>query len=691
MVSKHARDFKPSAVCCQPSAVSRQPSAEMHEHSHAEGMHRHIKDHAEDCACKACARAANIFDELEEEIEEQNREFKKEITFLSAAGAVFAALTAVCHIVPEYESALPVQCAYFALFALCGWSVVKTALSLLAKGDIFNEYTLMTSAACAAIFIGEIHESVAVMLFYRLGEALQDRAASKSRRSVKSLLAQKPMEARLVIGDEERLTEPSEIKKGDLVRVLPGELIPIDGRVAGGASQTDCSAITGESLPVYAQKGSDVKGGTLSIDGVLTIEATGPFEDSTISRMLETVQNAVEKKAPAERFITRFAKWYTPAMFFTAAAVFCLLLLLGRSVANALSPALVMLVISCPCALVISIPLGYFGGIGRASARGILVKGANVFDKLRRVTVAVFDKTGTLTYGQFRVSRLMTAEDVSKEELLKTAALAEKGSVHPLAASICREMPEITLSGDAEVKEIPGRGMIYKDSGQHIVAGNSQLMSDYGVELPSMPNDRTVVHVLKNDKYLGCIAVADEIREESYAAVRELENMGLHTYMLTGDREEVARAVCDSLKMSGYRAELQPEDKVDALNSICGGDMSRSIFVGDGVNDGPVLITSDTGIAMGGFGSRVAAEVSDVVIVDDSPLKVAELLKIAKKTRTIVWENVILTLGIKVVFMFRALLSIVGVCGEPALWEAVFADVGVALLAILNATRAARR
>ena len=653
-------------------------------------MHRHIRDHAEDCACKACARAANIFDELEEEIGEQNREFRKEVTFLAVTGAIFAALMLVSHVVPEYEHSLPVACTFFALFALCGMPVVKTALSLLAKGDIFNEYTLMSSAACAAVFIGEVHESVAVMLFYRLGEALQDRAASKSRRSVKSLLAQKPMEARLIIGDEEKLTEPSEIKKGDTVRVLPGEVIPVDGRVTGGASQIDCSAITGESLPVYAQKGSDVSGGTLSIDGVLTIEASGPFEDSTISRMLEMVQNAVEKKAPAERFITRFAKWYTPAMFFVAAAVFCLLLLLGRSAADALSPALVMLVISCPCALVISVPLGYFGGIGRASARGILVKGANVFDNLRRVTAAVFDKTGTLTYGRFKVAKYFPADGVSVQELLKTAVLAEKGSTHPVAQSICREMPEIALSGDAEVTELPGKGILYKNGEDCIVAGNSLLMADYGVISPAMPNDGTVVHVLKNNVYLGCIAVADEIREDSYAAVRELEKLGLHTYMLTGDREEVARVVCDKLEMSGYRAELQPEDKVEALRSICGGDLCRSVFVGDGVNDGPVLVTSDTGIAMGGFGSRVAAEVSDVVIVDDSPLKVAELLRIAKKTRTIVWENVILTSGIKLLFMTRALLSIVGVCGEPALWEAVFADVGVALLAILNATRTAR-
>ncbi|MDO4953246.1 MAG: heavy metal translocating P-type ATPase [Synergistaceae bacterium] len=655
-----------------------------HEHSHEENRHRHIKNHAEDCACKACARAANIFDELEEEVEEQNREFRREIIFLLAAGVLFASAMIVENFMPQYEGSALLNGVYLALFALCGWPVIKLALKSLAHGGFFNEYTLMASAACAAIFTGEMSESVGVMIFYRLGEALQERAASKSRRSVKSLLAQKPMEARLVEGDEVRIVEPSDIKKGDLVRVLPGEIIPVDGVVSGGISQLDCSAITGESLPAAVSKGSEVSGGTLAIDGVLTIEAAGPFETSTVSRMLEMVQNAVEKKAPTERFITRFAKWYTPAMFFIAAAVFCVLALTGYPLTEALHRALVILVISCPCALVISVPLGYFGGIGSASARGILVKGASVFDNLRKVTTAVFDKTGTLTCGRFKVAKYFPADGVSEQELLKTAVLAEKGSVHPVAQSICREMPEITLPVDAEITELPGKGMLYKNGKDCIVAGNSLLMADYGVISPAMPNDGTVVHVLKNNVYLGCIAVADEIRQDSYAAVRELEKLGLHTYMLTGDREEVARVVCDKLEMSGYRAELQPEDKVEALRSICGGDLCRSIFVGDGVNDGPVLVTSDTGIAMGGFGSQLAVEVSDVVIVDDSPLKVAELLKIAKKTRTIVWENVCLAFGIKALFL------VMGVCGEAGLWEAVFADVGVALLAILNATRAAR-
>ena len=654
-----------------------------HEHD-SEHDHHHVHSHSDACGCKACARVENIFDELETELEEQTREFKREITFLSATGAIFVAALIIENFMPQYEGTALLNSVFLALFALCGWPVIKTAVKALRHGDIFNEYTLMASAACAAIFIGEMSESVGVMIFYRLGEALQDRAASKSRRSIKSLLAQKPMEARIVKGDTAYMTEPSEINAGDLVRVLPGEVIPVDGCIVGGASQIDCSAITGEALPVYASIGSEVSGGTLALDGVLTIKASAAFEDSTISRMLELVQNAVEKKAPTERFITRFAKWYTPMMFFAAALVFTGLFVMGHSGFESLHRALVLLVISCPCALVISIPLGYFGGIGSASTRGILVKGANVFDNLRKVKLAVFDKTGTLTYGKFKVSKILPSAGVSEAELLKDAVMAEIGSTHPLARSICAQMPEISLSGAEEITELAGKGMLYKNGDTFIVVGNSLLMADYGVETPCMPNDGTIVHVLKNEKYLGCISVEDNIREESFEAIRKLEQLGMHTYMLTGDREEVARSVCDKLKMDGYRAQLKPEDKVAALQDICGGELCKSIFVGDGVNDGPVLVTSDTGIAMGGFGSQVAVEVSDVVIVDDSPLKVVELLKIAKKTRAIVWENVFLAFGIKFVFL------VMGVCGEAGLWEAVFADVGVALLAILNATRAAR-
>jgi len=655
-----------------------------HEHSHGEEHHRHIHDHDESCACKACARAANIFDEVEEELEEQNREFRREITFLSVAGVFFVIALLVENFLPQYEGTIWLNGTFLVLFALCGWPVVKMALQLIAKGNVFNEYTLMASAAVAAIGIGEMSESVGVMIFYRLGEALQDRAASKSRRSIKSLLAQKPMEATLVEGEAVRTVEPSELKKGDVVRVLPGEMIPVDGIVISGVSQLDCSAITGESLPVYVEQGAEVTGGTLALDGVLTIEASGPFEDSTISRMLEMVQNAVEKKAPTERFITRFSKWYTPAMFFVAAAVFCYLLYGGCPASEALRRALVILVISCPCALVISIPLGYFGGIGAASMRGILVKGAYVFDNMRRVTLAVFDKTGTLTYGKFKVSQIIPSDGVTEEELLTSAVLAERGSTHPIALSICAERPDIALPEAAKVTQITGRGMVLNLEDCQIVAGNALLMADFGVTLPIVPDCGTVVHVIKNGKYLGCITAEDKIREDSYAAMRELEALGLKPFMLTGDRDEVARQVCEKLKISGYKAELQPEDKVDALREVCEGDMSKSIFVGDGINDGPVLVTSDTGVAMGGFSSQVAAEVSDVVIVDGSPLKVASLLRIAKKTRTIVWENVFLAFGIKFLFL------VMGVCGEAGLWEAVFADVGVALLAILNATRASR-
>jgi len=655
-----------------------------HEHSHGEEHHRHIHDHDEGCACKACERAANIFDEVEEELEEQNREFKREITFLSIAGVFFVITLLIENFLPQYEGTIWLNGSFLVLFALCGWPVVKMALRLLAKGDIFNEYTLMASAAIAAIGIGEMSESVGVMIFYRLGEALQDKAASKSRRSIKSLLAEKPMEAKLVEGNSVRLVEPSELKQGDIVRVLPGEIIPVDGVVISGASQIDCSAITGESLPVYAEQNSEVSGGTLALDGVLTIKAAGPFEDSTISRMLEMVQNAVEKKAPTERFITRFAKWYTPAMFFVAAAVFATLMFTGYTTAEALQRALVILVISCPCALVISIPLGYFGGIGCASTRGILVKGAYVFDNLRKVTLAVFDKTGTLTYGKFKVAKVLPQEGVTKEELISAAVLAERGSTHPIARCICAEMPELVVPEGALVTQLSGKGMILKYGEREIIAGNAYLMADYGVKCPSTQDDGTFVYVIENGEYLGCIVAEDEIREDSFTAMRELEKLGLQTFMLTGDREKVARDVCEKLKMGGYSAELQPEDKVDELLKICGGDLEKSIFIGDGVNDGPVLVTSDTGIAMGAFGSQVAVEVSDVVIVDDSPLKVAELLRIAKKTRAIVWENVFLAFGIKFLFL------VMGVCGEAGLWEAVFADVGVALLAILNATRASR-
>lgn len=655
-------------------------------HVHGEHAHHHVHGHDSGCGCASCHAIDNIFSENEEDEREQQAEFRREITFLAVTGVIFLAALLLEELAPQVAPAWLFNALFIILYLATGVPVLKTAFKALFKGDIFNEFTLMGGATLAAIAIGEMSEAVGVMLFYRLGEAFQERASANSRRSIKALLAQKPMTARLVVGDKIVEKDPKEIVKGDIVQVLPGEIIPIDGHVVNGVSQIDASAITGESMPTAVSPGGEVHGGTLSLDGLLLVEAAGPFEDSTIARMLEMVQNAVERKSPTERFITRFSKWYTPAVFFLAAAVMTLPPLAGYgSWHEWIYRGLVLLVISCPCALVISIPLGYFGGIGAASKNGILVKGANVFDAVGNVDIAVFDKTGTLTYGRFRLAKTLPAQGVSERELLDTAALAENGSTHPVAKSIMAAAGERPVPAGASITQIPGKGMICRIGGDMVASGNAALMADFGVTAPEVGEHGTIVHVMKNGRYMGSMVVADEIRPESADTVAELRRLGIKgVYMLTGDRDDTAAAVAKELKLDGYKAELLPGDKVDALKDICRGDTKKTIYVGDGVNDGPVLVTSETGIAMGGFGSQVAVEVADAVILDDSPAKVADLLRIAKKTRAIVWENVVMALGVKGIFL------IFGVAGLAGLWEAVFADVGVALLAILNSTRATR-
>ena len=655
-------------------------------HVHGEHAHHHVHGHDSGCGCASCHALDNIFSENEEDEREQQAEFRREITFLAVTGVIFLAALLLEELAPQIAPAWLFNALFIILYLATGVPVLKTAFKALFKGDIFNEFTLMGGATLAAIAIGEMSEAVGVMLFYRLGEAFQERASANSRRSIKALLAQKPMTARLVVGDKIVEKDPKEIVKGDIVQVLPGEIIPIDGHVVNGVSQIDASAITGESMPTAVSPGGEVHGGTLSLDGLLLVEAAGPFEDSTIARMLEMVQNAVERKSPTERFITRFSKWYTPAVFFLAAAVMTLPPLAGYgSWHEWIYRGLVLLVISCPCALVISIPLGYFGGIGAASKNGILVKGANVFDAVGNVDIAIFDKTGTLTYGRFRLAKTLPAQGVSERELLDTAALAENGSTHPVAKSIMAAAGERPVPAGASITQIPGKGMICRIGGDTVASGNAALMAAFGVTAPEVGEHGTIVHVMKNGRYMGSMVVADEIRPESADTVAELRRLGIKgVYMLTGDRDDTAAAVAKELKLDGYKAELLPGDKVDALKDICRGDTKKTIYVGDGVNDGPVLVTSETGIAMGGFGSQVAVEVADAVILDDSPAKVADLLRIAKKTRAIVWENVVMALGVKGIFL------IFGVAGLAGLWEAVFADVGVALLAILNSTRATR-
>lgn len=646
----------------------------------------HVHGHDSGCACASCHALDDIFSENEVDEREQRASFRREITFLAAAGAIFLAALVLEELAPEIMPEWLFSAVFIALYLATGVPVLKTALKALFKGDVFNEFTLMGGATLAAVAIGEMSEAVGVMLFYRLGEAFQERASSNSRRSIKALLAQKPLTARIVVGGRIVERDPKEIVKGDVVQVLPGEIIPIDGHVISGVSQIDASAITGESMPTTASPGGEVHGGTLSLDGLLLVEAAGPFEDSTIARMLEMVQNAVERKSPTERFITRFSKWYTPAVFFLAAAVMTLPPLAGYGTWHEwIYRGLVLLVISCPCALVISIPLGYFGGIGAASKNGILVKGANVFDAVGSVDIAIFDKTGTLTYGRFKLAKILPASGVSETELLETAALAENGSTHPVAKSIMAAAGERAVPPGASITQIPGKGMVCRLGEDTVASGNAALLEDFGVAVPEIDEHGTIVHVMKNGRYMGSMAVADSIRPEAAATVAELRRLGIKgVYMLTGDREDTAESVAKELKLDGYKAELLPGDKVDALKDICRGDTKKTIYVGDGVNDGPVLVTSETGIAMGGFGSQVAVEVADAVILDDSPAKVADLLRIAKKTRAIVWENVVMALGVKGIFL------IFGVAGLAGLWEAVFADVGVALLAILNSTRATR-
>lgn len=635
---------------------------------------------------ESCSCSEINFDESGDEEHEEQSEFRREIRFLGTIGAIFALLLIFENQIENITGPYPLFAVFAALYLICGVPVLRAALRLARGLDFFNEFTLMSVATVAAIGIGEASEAVGVMLFYRLGEAFQEKASSQSLRSIKALLAQKPMFARIIREGEEITAAPGDARKGDIIKVLPGEMIPVDGIVQSGVSLIDNSAITGESVPVSASGGSAVHGGTLSLDGMLLIEASGPFEDSTIARILEMVRNAVARKSPTERFITRFAKWYTPAVFAAAALIAAVPPLAGFGEFNDwLYRGLVLLVISCPCALVISIPLGYFGGIGAASKRGILVKGAGVFDALAKMDIAVFDKTGTLTKGVFEVTCTAPADGVTSAELLTAAALAEAGSNHPIARSIEKAAGKAVMPEDARLTQIAGKGMLYEDNGTSIAAGNRALMADLGADIPEYDGSGSEVHVLKNSEYLGRITVSDRLREESGQSVKELRLLGVNgIYMLSGDKKGEAGRIASELGLDGFRAELLPEDKVNALKELSGGETARTIFVGDGANDGPVLVSAGIGVAMGGLGSQVAVEVADAVILDDSPSKLVELIKIGKKTRVIVWQNVVLALGIKGLFI------VLGAAGAASLWEAVFADVGVALLAILNSTRAAK-
>ncbi|WP_422447420.1 heavy metal translocating P-type ATPase [Thermoanaerobacterium sp. DL9XJH110] len=576
---------------------------------------------------------------------------------------------------------------FLAAYILAGKDVMLDALRNSVRGQVFDENFLMTIAGFGAFAIGQFPEAVGVMLFYSVGEYLQALAVDRSRRSISALMDIRPDYANLKIDGGIRRVSPESVEVGRVIVVKPGEKVPLDGEVLSGNSFVDTSALTGESLPRKVSPGDKVMAGMVNTGGLLEVKVEKVFSESSVSKILDLVQNAAGRKARTEQFITKFARFYTPAVVSAAAAVAVIppLAIPGAAFSDWIYRALTLLVISCPCALVISIPLGYFGGIGGSSRRGILIKGANFLEALTDIDTVVFDKTGTLTKGAFKVSEVKGHNGFSGEDVLRWAAGAEAFSAHPIAKSI-REAYGQSIDAGAigEYEEVAGYGVKATVGGRLVLAGSEKLLSRFGIDCPVDSNGETAVHVAVDGIYAGSIIVSDEIRADAPRAVEELKALGIKkVVMLTGDDEKAAARVAKATGIDEYFANLLPQDKVARLEQLRaeGGARRRVVFVGDGINDAPVIAGADVGMAMGGLGSDAAIEAADVVIMEDMPSKVVEAVKVARRTRKIVVENIILALGIKGLFLT------LGVFGVATMWEAVFADVGVALLAVLNSAR----
>lgn len=575
-------------------------------------------------------------------------------------------------------------------FVLIGGEVVLKALRNIARGQVFDENFLMGVAAVGAFAIGEYAEAVAVMLFYQVGEFFQDMAVNRSRKSISALMDIRPDYANLKTGGEVRRVSPEEVAIGDRILVRPGEKVPLDGKVVEGISSVDTAALTGESLPRDVEPGSEILSGSVNKSGLLTVEVTKEFGESTVTKILDLVQNASSQKAPAENFITKFARYYTPAVVFAAVALAVLppLFLPGTPLSQWINRALTFLVVSCPCALVISIPLSFFGGIGGASKNGVLIKGSNYLEALNHVDTVVFDKTGTLTKGNFKVTKIQPEEGWSEGDILYYAAHAELHSSHPIAVSI-REayQKEPDASQLAEYEEIPGKGIRVKVNGKTVLAGNSRLMDAENIRHPASGAAGTAVYLAVDGAFAGLIMINDEVKPDSARAIWELKAAGVRrTVMLTGDSKKSGEEAARELGLDEVYTELLPQQKVEQMEKLCGqaAKGGKLVFVGDGINDAPVLARADVGVAMGGLGSDAAIEAADVVLMTDEPSKLVTAIRIAKKTRRIVWQNIVFALGVKL------LILILAAFGIATMWAAVFGDVGVAILAVLNAIRASR-
>lgn len=572
-------------------------------------------------------------------------------------------------------------------YIIVGGDVVKRAVKNIFKGQVFDENFLMSIATIGAFFIGEYPEGVAVMLFYQVGELFQSYAVGKSRKSIASLMDIRPDYANVKKGDELVKVDPDEVQIGDIILIKAGEKIPLDGKVIEGSSMIDTSALTGESVLREVEVGSDILSGCININGVITAEVTKEFGESTVSKILDLVENANSKKSNSEQFITKFARYYTPVVVIIAVflAIIPPLVIDGATFSDWIYRALAFLVVSCPCALVISIPLSFFGGIGGASKKGVLVKGSNYLEALAETEIVVFDKTGTLTKGVFNVQEIHP-EGVSKEELLELTAHAESYSNHPISLSLKRAYSkEIDNGRISDVEEISGHGVIATVDGKKVMVGNIKLMKM--MDIPYFKGELigTIVHVAVNNKYIGYIVIADEVKEDSAQAIKELKAANIkQTVMLTGDNKSIGSKVAKELGLDKVYAELLPADKVEKLEELFSQKSKKGklAFVGDGINDAPVLARADIGIAMGGLGSDAAIEAADVVIMTDEPSKIATTMKISKKTLKIAHQNIVFAIGIKIIVL------ILSAFGITTMWAAIFADVGVTIIAVLNAFRA---
>lgn len=576
--------------------------------------------------------------------------------------------------------------AYAIPYLLIGYDIIWKAARNISHGQIFDENFLMMIATFGAFAVGEYSEALAVMLFYQVGELFQNYAVSRSRQSITEMMNICPEYANIEQDGQLVQVDPDDVEPGDIIVIKAGERIPLDGRVVEGESMIDTAALTGESVPRKASVGDEIISGCVNGSGTLKVQVTKAFEDSTVAKILELVENAGSKKARVENFITRFARYYTPVVTIGAAVLAVLPpLILGGGWGEWIQRACIFLVISCPCALVISVPLGFFGGIGAASKIGVLVKGSNYLEALAEMTTIVFDKTGTLTRGEFRVTQIIP-EKVSEEELLRLAAFGEGYSNHPISNSIKAAYKRpVDVSMVEDVEEIAGHGIRARVEGHTVLVGNGKLMQQMDIPYMECRSIGTVVYVACDGEFAGTIVISDTIKDGAKEAIRAMKQVGVRKcVMLTGDRKEAARAVADELGLDEVHAELLPADKVSRVEELLKKqpEKERLAFAGDGINDAPVLTRADIGIAMGSMGSDAAIEAADVVLMDDDVQKIASVVKISRKTLRIVKQNIVFALGVK------ALVLILGACGMANMWEAVFADVGVSVIAILNSMRA---